>query len=183
MHQSIIARVACVLCIPAAAFLGFFLCDFIYNWDAQLPYIPMGVTGLLVLMMWMVADLTNVWPDTNPAVEWGTRWVSTHLCATPAHEPAILVQTLCAWRIHSRLAHGAQDWRDNEQASRLEGLTMRIVIGRGTHRKDFEINSHDARHNRPGINAVLAWGGLPDRLLLKTTGATKDERIIRRAPA
>lgn len=59
---------------------------------------------------------------------------------------------------------------------------MRIVIGRGTHRKDFVLNSNDARHNRPAINAVLSWGGLPDRLLLKTNGAT-NAPTVRRAPA
>jgi hypothetical protein len=59
---------------------------------------------------------------------------------------------------------------------------MRIVIGRGTHRKAFTINSHDARHNRPSINAILGWAGVPEKLHLRTNGAT-NERTIRRAPA
>lgn len=58
---------------------------------------------------------------------------------------------------------------------------MRIVIGRGDSRKDFVLNSNDARHNRPAINAVLSWAGLPDRLLLKTNGATNATNVRRAA--
>lgn len=59
---------------------------------------------------------------------------------------------------------------------------MRIVIGRGKHRKAFTINANDARHNRSAINGILGWAGVPERLHLRTNGAT-NERTVRRAPA
>jgi hypothetical protein len=59
MHNSLIVRIAVMLLIPTAAFLGFFLHEVIYTWDATLPYIPMAITATIILMMWAVMDLLD----------------------------------------------------------------------------------------------------------------------------
>lgn len=59
MHNSFIVRLAIMAFIPTAAFLGFFLHEVIYVWAPALPFIPMGITGTLVLMMWAANDLLD----------------------------------------------------------------------------------------------------------------------------